>query len=156
MLNKKLMLSFLDGLITESMRKQAEKIENLRGKGTEAGEEAARAIELRRGKRFERHRQSRKADPNVKAGIERRQAAKAEQKRTSHSDRLEKAIDKISDQILARIGTKDPERREELKPLKAHRKKLETRLKKVEAREKSGAPSRREERKSKKEGPDLH
>lgn len=156
MFDRRLMLSYLDGLITESMRKQAKKIEKLRGKDTEAGEEAARAIELRRGKRFERHRQSRKADPSVKAGIERRQAAKAEQKKASHSTRLEKEIDKISDQILARIGTKDPERKEEKKMMMGHRKKLETRLKKVEAREKSGGMSKREERKSKKEGPDLH
>lgn len=156
MFDRRLMLAYLDGLITESERKQMRKVEQLRAKGTPEAEKAAQAIELRRGKRFERHRQSRKADPNVKAGIERRQAAKAEQKRTSHSDRLEKAIDKISDQILDRIGTKDPERKEEKKMMMGHRKKLEIRLKKVEAREKSGAPSRREERESKKEGPDLH
>lgn len=156
MFDRRLMLSYLDGLITESERKQMKKVEKLRSKDTEAGEAAAKAIETKRGKRFERHRKLRADVPEVKRDILKRQEAKSEQKRTSHGDRLEKAIDKISDQILNRIGTKDPERRAELKPLKAHREKLKLRLKKVNARIQAGEPSKREERKAKKEGPDLH
>jgi hypothetical protein len=149
------MLSFLDGLVTESAKKRFEKVQKLKEKGSEAAKKAASEIEGKEHKRFVKHLDARKDTPEVKRGIEKRQAAKQEQKKASHSTQLKKKIDKISDQILARIGSKNPERQEEKKMMKGYRAKLETRLKKVEKREESGARSKREVRKSKKDGPDL-
>lgn len=156
MFDRRLMLSFLDGLITESQKERHKKIEKLKDKGTPAAKEAASKIERGEHERFVKHLTARKETPEVKRGIQKRTAAKAEQKKTSHSTQLSKQIDTISDRILARIGSKDPERQEEKKMMVSHRKKLEDRLKKVKAREASGAPSKREARKERKEGPDLH
>lgn len=156
MFDRRLMLSYLDGLITESQKKRHEKAEKLQAKGTPAAKKAAAELERGSAERFERHRRLRKDVPEVKRGIEKRQEAKAEQKTASHSTQLSKQIDKISDRILARIGSKNPERQEEKKMMIGHRNKLEARLKKVTARESSGAPSKRQARKEKKDGPDLH
>jgi len=150
------MLSYLDGLINESERKQMRKVEQLRSSGTPQGEAAARAIETRRGERFEKHRQERKTEPGLKSGIERRKRKAAEKNKTSHSTQLFQRIEKIGDQIAARVASNDPERREEVKMLSRDLTKLTARFKKVKAREKSGAPSKREERKARKDGPDLH
>ena len=117
---------------------------------------AIKSLESPAHKRYVTHLKARKDTPEIKRGIEKRQEAARERGRTSHSTQLRKRIDQISDEILARIGSKDPERREEKKMMKGHRANLEARLKKVKQREESGAPSKREVRKRKKGGPDLH
>ena len=156
MLDRRLMLSFLDGLITESERKQMRKIEQLRAKGTPEAKAAARSIEIRRDERWQRHREERKNEPGLRSGIERRQRKAAEAKKTSHSSQLFQRIEKIGDQIADRVVSKDPNAENEMKKLSVGLSKLVDRFKKVKAREKSGAPSRREERKARKDGPDLH
>lgn len=156
MFDRRLMLSFLDGIINESERKQMKKIEQLRSKNTPEAEKAAKSIETRRGERFEKHRKERATEPGVKSGIERRKAAATEKKKTSHSGQLFQRLEKIGDAIAARVKSNDPERREEVKMLSGELTKLNARFKKVKARERSGAPSKREERKARKDGPDLH
>lgn len=156
MLDRRLMLSFLDGLITESERKQMRKIEQLRAKGTPEAKAAARSMEIRRDERWQKHRRKRETEPGLKSGIERRQGKAAEAKKTSHSRQLFQRIEKISDQITDRVVSKDPNAENEMKKLSVGLSKLVDRFKKVKAREKSGAPSRREERKARKDGPDLH
>ena len=156
MFDRRLMLSYLDGLIIESERKQMRKIEQLRAKGTPEAKAAARSIEIRRDERWQRHREERKNEPGLRSGIERRQRKAAEKKKTSHSTQLFQRLEKIGDAIAARVKSNDPERREEVKMLSGELTKLNARFKKVKDRERSGAPSRREERKARKDGPDLH
>ncbi len=156
MLDRRLMLSFLDGLITESERKQMRKIEQLRAKGTPEAKAAARSIEIRRDERWQRHREERKNEPGLRSGIERRQRKAAEAKKTSHSSQLFQRIEKIGDQIADRVVSKDPNAAKEMKKLSVGLSKLVDRFRKVKAREKSGAPSKREERKARRDGPDLH
>jgi len=156
MFDKRLMLSYLDGLISESAKKRFEKVQKLKEKGTEAAKKAASEVEEKEHKRFVKHLDTRKDTPEVKRGIEKRQAAKQEQKKASHSTRLSQQIDKISDQILNRIGSKDPERQAEKRMMIGHRAKLQARLKRVKTREESGGRSKREVRKQKKQGPDLY
>lgn len=156
MLDRRLMLSFLDGLITESERKQMRKVEQLRAKGTPAAKAAARSIEIRRDERWQRHREERKNEPGLRSGIERRQRKAAEAKKTSHSRQLFQRIEKIGDQIADRVVSKDPNAENEMKKLSVGLSKLVDRFRKVKAREKSGAPSKREERKARRDGPDLH
>jgi hypothetical protein len=156
MLDRRLMLSFLDGLITESEKQQRKQIERLRSTGTPESEAAARSIEIRRDTRWQRHREQRKTEPGLRSGIERRQRKAAEARKTSHSRQLFQRIEKIGDQIADRVVSKDPNAENEMKKLSVGLSKLVDRFKKVKAREKSGAPSRREERKARKDGPDLH
>ena len=156
MFDKRLMLAYLDGLITESERQQMRTIERLRAKGTKEAEAAARAIEARRGERFETHRKERETVPGLKSGIERRQRKAAEKKQTSHSTQLFKRLEQIGDAIAARIRSNNPNREEELKNLYGQLDTLTARHRTVKEREKSGAPSERQERNARKDGPDLH
>jgi uncharacterized protein YdcH (DUF465 family) len=150
------MLSYLDGLITESERQQMRTIEQLRAKGTKEAEAAARAIEARRGERFAKHSEERKTVPGLMSGIQRRKEAAARKKKTSHSTQLFKRLEQIGDAIADRIRSNNPNTEEELNNLYGQLNKLTARHRTVKKREQSGAPSKREERNARKGGPDLH
>jgi Skp family chaperone for outer membrane proteins len=75
MFDRKLLLSYLDGLITESQKKRETKAADLRKKGTEEGDKAAE--ELTGGKhhgRFMKHLDWRKKNPKFREELERKQS----------------------------------------------------------------------------------
>lgn len=101
MFDRRLMLSFLDGLITESERKQLRKVEQLRAKGTPEAEAAAKSIETRRGERFERVRQARVSGEPVASEKGRKERTERAQERASTSARREATADKLSKDFSA-------------------------------------------------------
>jgi hypothetical protein len=139
MFDRRMMLSFLDGLITESERKQMKKVEQLRAKGTEAGEAAAKSIETRRGERLERVRQARKSGERVPSEEGREERTERARQRASPTARREATLEdrrKKLKWVLSQLGKlgKEPMTLAHLNKLKVNANELEGEIKNLRKR----------------------
>lgn len=134
MFDRRMMLSYLDGIITESQRQQMKKVEQLRSKGTPEAEEAAKSIEVRRGQRFEKVRQARVRGERVASEQGREERTERAQARASTTARREGTLEDRTKKlrgVLSQLGKlgKEPMTLKQLDNLKVSANKLEGEVK---------------------------